>query len=293
MSSIDTLLADIYSLKSNGIPADQVDMYDELFEEFGQTMAASLKQSVTQRDPDKIGIWFSNLGDPTCKAWYRMKKYPKPPLEPWVTLKFFFGDMAEAYVLALAKMAGHKVEREQEHLTYFTPAGTKVSGRIDAVIDGNVVDVKTSSAIGMFKWNRGISEENDDFGYRHQLAGYMDAMEDVNKDAGYFLTIDKELGHLVLAKHERRHLPDMRTKMMQLEEALAQDTPPPRAFAPVPEGKSGNMRLGTVCKYCPFKDECWKNMNGGRGLRRFAYSGAPKWFTHVEREPQVKEVFDG
>jgi len=95
MSKIETLLEDIYALKSHGIPADQVDMHDELFEEFGQTMADALKQSVTQRDPNKIGIWFSNLGDPTCKAWYRMKKYPRPPLEPWVTLKFFFGDWLE------------------------------------------------------------------------------------------------------------------------------------------------------------------------------------------------------
>ena len=53
---------------------------------------------------------------------------------------------------------------------------------------------------------------------------------------------------------------------------------------PVPEGKSGNMKLATKCSYCQYKKHCYPN------LRAFSYYGGPKFFSHIEVEPKVQEL---
>jgi hypothetical protein len=52
------------------------------------------------------------------------------------------------------------------------------------------------------------------------------------------------------------------------------------------------MKLGINCSYCPFKEDCWKDANGGMGLRKFIYYNGPVWLTHVEREPKVEEIHE-
>jgi hypothetical protein len=78
-------------------------------------------------------------------------------------------------------------------------------------------------------------------------------------------------------------------RIAKLREVINDATPPTRCYAAVPEGKSGNLKLGVACSYCPFKDECWKDSNGGKGLRKFFYSRGPVWLTNVAREPKVNE----
>jgi hypothetical protein len=63
-------------------------------------------------------------------------------------------------------------------------------------------------------------------------------------------------------------------------------TEPARTFEPIPEGKSGNMKLGLNCSYCGYKTHCHP------GLRTFAYARGPVFLTDVIREPKetVKEI---
>ena len=56
---------------------------------------------------------------------------------------------------------------------------------------------------------------------------------------------------------------------------------PNRAFSDVPDGKSGNMKLGTQCSYCEFKKVCWPD------LKTYIYSSGPRYLTKVVREPKV------
>jgi len=60
----------------------------------------------------------------------------------------------------------------------------------------------------------------------------------------------------------------------------------------VPEGKSGNMKLGVNCSYCPHKVTCWDDANNGDGLRLFLYSNGPMWLTEVQKEPKVQEIIE-
>ena len=83
---------------------------------------------------------------------------------------------------------------------------------------------------------------------------------------------------------------DTEKRIEHLKEVIELPEPPARCYAPVPEGKSGNMKLGMNCSYCAHKFECWKDANDGKGLRTFIYYGGPVYLTHTEREPQVPEV---
>ena len=68
------------------------------------------------------------------------------------------------------------------------------------------------------------------------------------------------------------------------------DNPPDICYPPVPEGKSGNMKLDTNCVYCPHKYTCWQDSNGGVGLRVIKYANGLKYLTRVAVLPKVDEV---
>jgi hypothetical protein len=62
--------------------------------------------------------------------------------------------------------------------------------------------------------------------------------------------------------------------------------PEPETFCTdsVPDGKSGNIKLGIKCSYCQYKKHCYPE------VRKFAYSYGPKFLINVEYEPNVQEV---
>ena len=75
-----------------------------------------------------------------------------------------------------------------------------------------------------------------------------------------------------------------------LKGVLKQTTPPERCYEAEPDGKSGNMKLAVGCIYCPHKFECWKDANGGHGLRQFQYSTGVRYLTQVVNPPAVEEL---
>ena len=66
--------------------------------------------------------------------------------------------------------------------------------------------------------------------------------------------------------------------------------PPDFCYPTIPEGKSGNMKLPRECTYCPYKYECHKSSNDGKGLRVFNYAKGPTYFTKIINEPKVEEI---
>jgi len=225
----------------------------------------------------------SNIGQP-CerKLWYELQGEGGEELRPEHYLKFIFGDLIEELILTLAVLAGHRVEGRQDEQVI-----EGIKGHRDAVIDGVTVDVKSASTPSYKKFREGLTPEGDSFGYLDQLDSYMHAgLNDpivTDKDRGAFLVLDKTLGHLHLDVHKRRELPweeiyKHKKNMVSKEEA------PPRKFEALPEGKSGNKKLGTNCSYCPFKQTCWP------GVRTFLYANKPVYLTEVVRLPNVPEL---
>lgn len=279
MKSLNTLVQDIYALLQSGkAKIDAVRLADIISRRLENSKSGEV-------------LRMSALGE-RCwrKLWYRQHLPDKAePLAGNTLLTFLMGDIAEEVVLSLAEQAeGHRVTGRQDTLEL-----DGVLGHRDAIIDGVLVDVKSANSRSIEKFKGHNLEKDDPFGYLEQLGAYLEASKDDDKvevkGEAAFLAFDKELGHLVVDRYkpEKR---DWKKWISELRGMLSSSEPPRRAYMAEPDGKSGNMKLPLECRYCQYKNECWKNANGGKGLRKFLYSNGPRWLTHVEREPDVQEV---
>ena len=282
--TIDTLIEDIYSVLDDGI--DVLENNRVAFARTGEGIRLSiLNMLLPELRNRSLKLRMSNLGKPLRQLWYQLKGYEGEPLPPHVRLKFLIGNIVEEVVVLLAALAGHEVKGQQDVLEI-----TGVQGHRDVIIDGYTVDVKSTSPFGFTKFEDGSLVFDDPFGYIPQLAAYTRADKTVKQDAAYNLAVHKVLGTLALYRSEEDEWPDIPEKITQIRAALEIDTPPDRCYEPVPDGKSGNMKLGVGCSYCEFKRECWKDSNAGKGLRTFIYSVGPRFLTNVERLPNVYEA---
>jgi hypothetical protein len=283
---IETVVKDIYSL----VGETGNKGYD--FEDLGRRIG-DVVQSRTSADslaPREQRVWYSNVGSPCVRQlWYKLHKSDEAePLLPGTRIKFLYGDLLEEMLLELVRASGHSVEFTQERLE-----GDGITGKIDAVIDGVLVDVKTASGFSFKKFKSGLRVEDDAFGYLGQLGGYLAAIQsdsrfsEVDKTRAAFLVLNKESGAIHLDMHEfsQEDIDKVRAKQVENKAAAEGETTPARAFEDVPEGKSGNRKLQVNCSYCAFKSSCWPE------LRTFLYAGGrPVHLTTVEREPNVPEL---
>ena len=114
-----------------------------------------------------------------------------------------------------------------------------IDGHIDAVIDGELVDVKSTSSYGMRKFRDGTLPNDDPFGYISQISGYANAL---GKSSGTFLAFDKSGGDLATYTHDE--LEDTSEKISEIKKAIAMKEPPVRAFEPVTERSTNKAKLG-------------------------------------------------
>ena len=287
MKSIHTLVDDIYNLFTPGDHEISEEFVEELGRQVAETVASRIQEA--QGGERKGGLRMSNVGRPERQLYYEVhgvgEEGQKPEeLKPQTMLQFMFGDVWESILLYLAKEAGHTVTHEQGEVTL-----NGVKGHNDAIIDGVVVDVKSASPFAIKKFETKSVVEDDPFGYMEQLSGYCEAH---GKLDGAFLAVQKVTGKLVLCDFswEDLEMYNVSDRIDYMRDVLDDSEPPDRCYDPVPEGKSGNLKLDTGCKYCAFKHHCWSDANDGIGLRTFIYSDGPRHFTHVEKTPRTEEV---
>lgn len=286
MAKIETLGDDIYALlqSQKRLPPEEV---AEKMSAFGVAQSMLLNRALTERDgPRKpMTIYASELGK-RCKRqlWY---SHNTPslvePLPPKTKFKFMYGDMIEETILTLAEHAGHLVEDRQKVVEHAHASGWKVKGRQDAIIDGVLVDVKSSSPFGMKKFAEGLNDTNDTFGYRQQLSFY-NGVSYADYPRQGFVAVDKQNGDI-----EWHESPWISTKAALEDsiEAIEQGEEPARIANAEEEASFRNRKLTTECSYCPFKRVCWRNANSGHGLLMAAYSNQPVWLTQVNKAPAV------
>jgi hypothetical protein len=227
-------------------------------------------------------LYFSEVGDPCLRRqWF---KYNQPEqaeqLDGNTLLKFFYGDILEELVLQVAEDAGHEVSHKQEKVFYEAGDGWWVRGRIDAIIDGVVVDVKSVTKYSEEKFKKGLVE--DPFGYYQQLNGYASALAN---DSAWFVTIQKELGHVAyypIETHRGLFNAQVKHSIEGVSEKSFETLP---GFAPVPQSAtSSNTKLCASCSYCSYKKQCFPQM------RTFLYSSGPVHLVDVVDTPRVPEV---
>lgn len=281
-----TIPEDIYRLLDDAtdheVSEENVEWAGEVFKEL---LRSRLKKRQEKSGEDVLR--FSSLGKKDRQLWYAANKPDTAEKMPGKqNFKFLYGDAIEVLLLFLAKEAGHEVTHLQHEVEV---AG--VFGHMDAVIDGVPVDCKSASSYSFQKFKSGEFLFEDAFGYIPQLSGYAHALDNT-KRAG-FLVADKVHGDICFAELDEMTIKanPPGPRIDHLRDVIKSDTPPPRCYKPVPEGKSGNEKLGIGCSYCSFKDECYNDANGGRGLRKYVYSRGPVWLSKVVKEPRVDESF--
>jgi hypothetical protein len=234
----------------------------------------------TPKDPSNTSIRMSELGEPCMRKlmykWYH-PDYASPPWaeapEPFLPVKFTFGDYIEELTLFLASESGHKVSDRQKEVE-LRPAGTKwyAVGHMDAKIDDYVVDVKSAADGSFSKYKReGLTEANDSFGYLWQLDAYATA-ECTNNRA--FLFTNKHDGNIHIINRGVEPLLPIEDKIRGIgwfaDEYILKAELPERM--PTKATKYGNQ-LGTVCSYCAFKYACYDG-----NVKAVISSGKPMYF---------------
>lgn len=281
--SIYSLIPDIYSLVQ--------DKKDWFHEEVSNALATSISQKLSTHfntpryAPGLAFLRMSGLGPKCPRAlWYSIN-HPEmaEALPPWAEVKFAYGYVLESLAITLAKAAGHEVTGEQDELTL-----DGIVGHRDCVIDGVVVDFKSCSSIAFSKFKNKTLGQDDSFGYLDQLSGYVVASANDPlvrvKDRGYFVAIDKVLGHMVLYEHIVEDPSAIRSRIKSYKAVVKCDTPPPCECGTRSYGASGNVILDTRASYSPYKFSCFP------GLRTFLYAKGPVFFSKIVEKPEVKEI---
>jgi len=276
--TIDTLVEDIYDLFTSD---NKNNIEEEDLKKLVDGISYAVVSALSKRDR-KSYLRLSMIGHPSRKIWYELNEAPKQKLSGPTFIKFLYGDILEQLLIFLCKAAGHEVSDLQKEVEV---GGVK--GHHDAVVDGVLVDFKSASSYSFKKFKEGTVLNDDPFGYIAQISAYSKANN--NPKAG-FVAIDKSGGEIAYCPIHSMDMINPEVRIEQLKALLEEDTPPDRCYDPVPDGKSGNMRLAVGCSFCDFRAHCWSDANGGKGIRTFQYSNGPKQFVRVVKEPDVPEI---
>ena len=278
---LSTLIDDIYSALSPLEIGEELILSDDVIEEFGEKIKDAIR-SWSSPHKQTSGLRMSNIGRPARQLWFESRSEDKKTFSAPTLIKFLYGHVLEELVVLLVKLSGHSITDQQKEVSV-----DGIIGHIDCKIDGEVVDIKTASNFAFKKFREGTLQNDDPFGYMAQLAGY-EAAEGTSD--GGFLAINKESGELTLYRPGPFSKPNITARISSMKDYLKLDELPPRCYPDVPEGKSGNRRLGTSCSYCPYKYDCWSDANHGNGLIAYKYASGIKYFTRVAKEPQVPRL---
>lgn len=295
MKDISTITEDIYHVLDSTKPHTGSDNLAAAYA--ARVGDAFIKATELRDEPRSRGkLWASDLGKRCLRQhWYNFNQ-PEcgEKLSGNTKFKFLYGNILEEAVLYYAEEAGHDVHSAQ-YVVEHTLLGWSIRGRIDAVIDGTLTDVKSTSSYGFKRYKDGITPANDSFGYLEQLGFYKEfnTLAPRPTEAG-FLWIDKQNGHIKYTGVSTPTKEDLEQKARDIIQAVdKEEQDVDRFYNAEPYGKSGNEVIPMACSYCSYKETCWRDANGGKGLRGFIYNQGPVWFAKVDREPNVPEITSG
>lgn len=275
MPTIDTLVPDIEEVLRTQVGKSALghDAWAEAA--WGMVKAIAPRPPTPGFKREEHVLYPTELGEACLrKLWYKLHSVTGEKTAPASAMMFAYGHLLEEVLLTYASLAGHTVESRQVKLAapMISASGEPwlVRGKIDAVIDGVVVDVKTCS-------NRMFQDLS---GYHRQVAWY--GLVGPWERAG-ILALHKANGRL---RYE--DVPFTKGVYHGLDPGALDELdgvdPPPRPYEPVPT--TLGERLPEACLFCPFKFDCWPS------LRAFQYSFGPDFYVSVAAKggPRVREM---
>ena len=277
-------MRDIYRLLESKEIEEGISLEEEC-EAFALRMADVLRGAFdTYKGTGKLRL--SGIGKPDRKVYNGYHGVSGEEIRGATFIKFLYGHLVEEMLLSLVRLSGHTVTDEQKEVTV-----GGVTGHMDGKIDGILMDVKSCSSFGFKKFSKSLLHEDDPFGYIAQIKAYAKA-EDATTYG--WLAMDKQNGTLAWLQYDETHTGahyydainwDVEDRIAHLKKMVKGDLPE-ICYSPVPDGKSGNMKLPMGCSYCEFKHECYPD------LRTFHYSTGPRYLTEVVKDPRVMEIPD-
>jgi hypothetical protein len=281
-----TLVSDIYRLLETKEFPEGVDLREEC-DRFGKEMAEVMYDNL-QPDEDRSGkLRLSAIGKPMRQLYNSFHGVAGETLRGPTYIKFLYGHLIESMLLSLVRMSGHEVTEQQKQVEV-----EGVKGHQDCRIDGVLCDVKSCSSYSFKKFRNHQLHTDDPFGYIAQLKAY--AHHEGDTTYGW-LAMDKQNGTLAWLQYDETDTGshyydavnwDVVERVQEIKKAMGADELPSVCYEPVPDGKSGNLKLASGCAYCQFKHTCWPEM------RTFSYASGPRYLVKVEREPRALEVPD-
>jgi len=271
----------------------KAEMPSYLFDEFADLSRKALKKHFTRKKED-FKLRMSNVGKPLCQLQMQAKGVePEKPSHDFI-VRMIIGDMLEALVIVLLKAA--KIEVKSQHKKVSLGVGDRqIEGEYDIELDDGIYDIKSVSPFSFttkFNADNGYDKikQSDSFGYISQGHGYGMA---ANKPFKGWIAINKTTGEIVFtdAKHTNEEKKEVYSKIYNTSTALLDEKPFERCFTDVEEvyysKPTGNRTLGIECSYCPYKHDCWDNLEFRRQLPSKGKN--PKWTWYTKIDPKWME----
>ena len=271
----------------------KAEMPSYLFDEFADLSRKALEKHFTRKKED-FRLRMSNVGKPLCQLQMQAKGVePEKPSHDFI-VRMIIGDMLEALVIVLLKAA--KIEVKSQHQKVSLGVGDRqIEGEYDIELDDGIYDIKSVSPFSFttkFNADNGYDKikQSDSFGYISQGHGYGMA---ANKPFKGWIAINKTTGEIVFtdSKHTDEEKKEVYSKIYNTSVALLDEKPFERCFTDVEEvyysKPTGNRTLGIECSYCPYKHDCWDNLEFRRQLPSKGKN--PKWTWYTKIDPKWTE----
>ena len=271
----------------------KAEMPSYLFDEFAELSRKALEKHFTRQKED-FRLRMSNVGKPLCQLQMQAKGVePEKPSHDFI-VRMIIGDMLEALVIVLLKAA--KIEVKSQHQKVSLGVGDRqIEGEYDIELDDGIYDIKSVSPFSFttkFNADNGYDKikQSDSFGYISQGHGYGMA---ANKPFKGWIAINKTTGEIVFtdSKHTDEEKKEVYSKIYNTSVALLDEKPFERCFTDIEEvyysKPTGNRTLGIECSYCPYKHNCWENLEFRRQLPSKGKN--PKWMWYTKIDPKWME----
>ena len=271
----------------------KAEMPSYLLSEFAELSKKALEKHFTRKEED-FRLRMSNVGKPLCQLQMQAKGVePEKPSHDFI-VRMIIGDMLEALVIVLLKAS--KIEVKSQHQKVSLGVGdTQIEGEYDIELDDGIYDIKSVSPFSFttkFNADNGYDKikQSDSFGYISQGHGYGMA---ANKPFKGWIAINKTTGEIVFtdSKHTDEEKKEVYSKIYNTSVALLDEKPFERCFTDVEEvyysKPTGNRTLGIECSYCPYKHDCWDNLEFRRQLPSKGKN--PKWTWYTKIDPKWTE----
>ena len=268
----------------------KAEMPSYLLSEFAELSKKALEKHFTRKEED-FRLRMSNVGKPLCQLQMQAKGVePEKPSHDFI-VRMIIGDMLEALVIVLLKAA--KIEVKSQHQKVSLGVGDRqIEGEYDIELDDGIYDIKSVSPFSFttkFNADNGYDKikQSDSFGYISQGHGYGMA---ANKPFKGWIAINKTTGEIVFtdAKHTDEEKKEVYSKIYNNSVALLEEKPFERCFTDIEEvyysKPTGNRTLGIECSYCPYKHDCWDNLEFRRQLPSKGKN--PKWTWYTKIDPK-------